>query len=328
MLSGRTVGPNTAPRAICRTSARPARTPTSVRTAASSRSSTASRRTGNGASRLRARATRFFDGTIQTGCGSVRPRRAVLLPERPLRLHRPRILRPAPVAARGARRPVGRGVHPRARVRPPCPEPDGRAAGRGPRHRPAGWPGAGRAAGRLLRGLWVGNALDTGFIEDLTRQDVADALDAAAAVGDDRIQERTQGRVTPESWTHGLRAAAELVRPRHRGLRAAELRHLQGPRLARSLGTDRARPRETSRYAMNATSAAARILPARVPPRTRAHRHRACGARMGRVPAPDHELSVRGSEAQRRSPRRGRIPPPPGPPPSGGPARRWRSARA
>ncbi len=52
-------------------------------------------------------------------------------------------------------------------------------------------------------GLWVGNALDTGYIEALTRQDVADALDAAAAVGDDRIQERAQGRVTPESWTHG-----------------------------------------------------------------------------------------------------------------------------
>jgi hypothetical protein len=52
-------------------------------------------------------------------------------------------------------------------------------------------------------GLWVGNALETGFIEDITRQDVADALDAAAAVGDDRIQERTQGRVVPESWTHG-----------------------------------------------------------------------------------------------------------------------------
>jgi uncharacterized protein len=52
-------------------------------------------------------------------------------------------------------------------------------------------------------GLWVGNSVDTGFIVDLTRQDVADALDAAAAVGDDRIQERSQGRVTPESWTHG-----------------------------------------------------------------------------------------------------------------------------
>jgi len=52
-------------------------------------------------------------------------------------------------------------------------------------------------------GLWIGNALETGFIEDITRQDVADALDAAAAVGDDRIQEKAQGRVTPESWTHG-----------------------------------------------------------------------------------------------------------------------------
>ena len=52
-------------------------------------------------------------------------------------------------------------------------------------------------------GLWVGHALGTGFVEDITRQDVADALDAAASVGDDRIQGRAGGQVRPESWTHG-----------------------------------------------------------------------------------------------------------------------------
>jgi predicted metalloprotease len=52
-------------------------------------------------------------------------------------------------------------------------------------------------------GVWVGNALRTGFVEEITRNDLQDALGAAQAIGDDRIQERTQGRVTPENWTHG-----------------------------------------------------------------------------------------------------------------------------
>jgi uncharacterized protein len=52
-------------------------------------------------------------------------------------------------------------------------------------------------------GVWIGNALSTGFIEEITRNDIQQALGAAEAIGDDRIQERTQGRVTPESWTHG-----------------------------------------------------------------------------------------------------------------------------
>jgi predicted metalloprotease len=52
-------------------------------------------------------------------------------------------------------------------------------------------------------GVWVGNALRTGFVEEITRNDIQEALGAAEAIGDDRIQERTQGRVTPENWTHG-----------------------------------------------------------------------------------------------------------------------------
>jgi uncharacterized protein len=52
-------------------------------------------------------------------------------------------------------------------------------------------------------GVWVGNALQTGFVENITRADIQEALNAAQAIGDDRIQERTQGRVTPENWTHG-----------------------------------------------------------------------------------------------------------------------------
>jgi uncharacterized protein len=41
------------------------------------------------------------------------------------------------------------------------------------------------------------------FLEALTPQDLNDALSAASAVGDDRIQEAATGRVTPEAWTHG-----------------------------------------------------------------------------------------------------------------------------
>jgi uncharacterized protein len=54
-----------------------------------------------------------------------------------------------------------------------------------------------------LAGAWARGAVDTGYIEPLTDADIADGLDAASVIGDDRIQEQTSGQVQPELWTHG-----------------------------------------------------------------------------------------------------------------------------
>lgn len=49
-------------------------------------------------------------------------------------------------------------------------------------------------------GLWAYSIKDEGVFN---AGEIREAMDAASAVGDDRIQERVAGYINPESWTHG-----------------------------------------------------------------------------------------------------------------------------
>ena len=49
-------------------------------------------------------------------------------------------------------------------------------------------------------GLWMNSIKNLGVLEP---GEIREAIDAAAAVGDDRIQAATEGQINPETWTHG-----------------------------------------------------------------------------------------------------------------------------
>ena len=64
-------------------------------------------------------------------------------------------------------------------------------------------------------GVWANHAASTKFLEPLTDAQIADALDAASAVGDDRIQQATSGRGEPRHLDPRLvRPAPALVHDR------------------------------------------------------------------------------------------------------------------
>lgn len=71
----------------------------------------------------------------------------------------------------------------------------------------------------FLAGVWAKYAQGRGIVEP---GDVEEALGAASAVGDDRLQRESQGYVIPDSFTHG--SSAQRVRWFRKGLETGDLR--------------------------------------------------------------------------------------------------------
>lgn len=52
-------------------------------------------------------------------------------------------------------------------------------------------------------GVWVANAVSTGYMEPITADQINSAITTAKSVGDDWIERQETGTVSPEQWTHG-----------------------------------------------------------------------------------------------------------------------------
>jgi len=67
-------------------------------------------------------------------------------------------------------------------------------------------------------GVWTHYVQELNLLE---AGDIEEALNAASAVGDDRIQRQTQGYVAPDSFTHG--ASEQRVRWFTKGLESGDV---------------------------------------------------------------------------------------------------------
>jgi predicted metalloprotease len=74
----------------------------------------------------------------------------------------------------------------------------------------------------FLAGVWAHHADRARSI--IERGDVEEALTAASAIGDDRLQRQAGGDVRPDSFTHG--SSAQRVRWFRRGLESGDLRQM------------------------------------------------------------------------------------------------------
>jgi uncharacterized protein len=71
----------------------------------------------------------------------------------------------------------------------------------------------------FLAGVWAHHAQKRGVLE---QGDVEEALGAASAIGDDRLQRESQGYVVPDSFTHG--SSEQRIRWFRKGLETGDIR--------------------------------------------------------------------------------------------------------